>query len=54
MDADPGSEIFLALDPGWKYSDPVSGINIPDMQHLTLKKVLLHLSSETGIGTRKL
>jgi hypothetical protein len=31
FDADPGSGIFLALDPGWeKYG---SGINIPDPQH---------------------
>jgi hypothetical protein len=30
-DADPG--IFLTLDPGWKNSDPGSGINIPDPQH---------------------
>jgi hypothetical protein len=22
FDADPGSEIFLTLDPGWKNSDP--------------------------------
>jgi hypothetical protein len=30
-DSDPG--IFLTLDPGWKNSDPGSGINIPDPQH---------------------
>jgi hypothetical protein len=30
---DPGSGIFLTLDPGWKESDPGSGINIPDPQH---------------------
>jgi hypothetical protein len=29
-DSDPGSEIFLTLDPGWKNSDLGSGINIPD------------------------
>ncbi len=32
-DLDPGSGIFLTLDPGWKDSDPGSGINIPDPQH---------------------
>jgi hypothetical protein len=32
-DPDPGSGIFLALDPRWKNSDPGSGINIPDPQH---------------------
>jgi hypothetical protein len=32
-DADPGPGIFLTLDPGWKNSDPGSGINIPDPQH---------------------
>jgi hypothetical protein len=31
--ADPGSKIFLTLDPGWKNSDLGSGINIPDPQH---------------------
>ncbi len=30
VDPDPGSGIFLTLDPGWKHSDPGSGINIPD------------------------
>ncbi len=29
-DPDPGSGIFLTLDPGWNSSDPGSGINIPD------------------------
>jgi hypothetical protein len=29
----PGSGIFLTLNPGWKNSDPLSGINIPDPQH---------------------
>jgi hypothetical protein len=35
FDADPvlGSGIFLTLDLGWKNSDPVYGINIPDLQH---------------------
>jgi hypothetical protein len=33
FDADPGSGIFLTLDPGWKNSDPGSGIPIPDSQH---------------------
>jgi hypothetical protein len=28
-----GSEIFLTLDPGWKNSNPGSGVNIPDPQH---------------------
>jgi hypothetical protein len=28
-----GSGIFFTLDPGWKNSDPGSGINIPDPQH---------------------
>jgi hypothetical protein len=28
FDVDP--ESFLTLDPGWKNSDPGSGINIPD------------------------
>jgi hypothetical protein len=32
-DPDPGSGIFLTLDPGWKNWDPESGINIPDPQH---------------------
>jgi hypothetical protein len=32
FDADPGSGIFLTLDPGWKKFG--SGINIPDPQHL--------------------
>jgi hypothetical protein len=31
-DTDPGSVIFLTLGPGWKNSDPGSGINIPDPQ----------------------
>jgi hypothetical protein len=33
-DPDPGLGAFLTLDPdpGWKNSDPVSGINIPDPQ----------------------
>jgi hypothetical protein len=30
-DPDPGSEILLTLDPGWKKFG--SGINIPDTQH---------------------
>jgi hypothetical protein len=30
-DPDPGSWIFLTLDPGWKKFE--SGINIPDRQH---------------------
>jgi hypothetical protein len=30
-DPDPGSGIFLTLDPGWKKFG--SGINIPDPQH---------------------
>jgi hypothetical protein len=29
-DPDPGSGIFFTLDPGWKISDPGSGINIPE------------------------
>jgi len=35
FDADPGSGMkkILSRDPGWKNSDPVSGINIPDSQH---------------------
>jgi hypothetical protein len=32
-DLDPGSGIFLTLDPGSKNSDPRSGINVPDPQH---------------------
>jgi hypothetical protein len=32
-DADPGSGIFLTLDPGWKNSSPGSRKNIPDPQH---------------------
>jgi hypothetical protein len=32
-DPDPGSGVFLTLDPGWKNSDPGSGINITDSQH---------------------
>jgi hypothetical protein len=31
-DPNPGSGIFLTLDPGWKNSHPGSGINIPDPQ----------------------
>jgi hypothetical protein len=33
FNADPGSGIFLTVDPGWKNSDPGFGINIPDPQH---------------------
>jgi hypothetical protein len=35
FDADPdaGFGIFLTMDPGYKYSDLGSGINIPDPQH---------------------
>jgi hypothetical protein len=33
FDPDPGPGIFLTLGPGWKNWDPVSGINIPDLQH---------------------
>jgi hypothetical protein len=35
FDADPGSRIRDgdSSDPGWKKSDPGSGINIPDPQH---------------------
>jgi hypothetical protein len=33
FDADPGFEIFLTRDPGWKNSDPGFGINFPDPQH---------------------
>ena len=35
FDADPGSgmETVRIRDPGWKKSDPESGINIPDPQH---------------------
>jgi hypothetical protein len=45
--ADPGSVIFLTLDPGsWmKNSDPESGINIPDQQHWFLFALKV-LSSE--------
>ncbi len=32
-DPDPGSGIFLTLDPGWTNSAPGSGINIPDPHH---------------------
>ncbi len=34
-DLDPGSGIFLTWirDPGWKNSNPGSGIKIPDPQH---------------------
>jgi hypothetical protein len=32
-DPDPGSGIFLTVDPGWKNSDPGSGINISNPQH---------------------
>jgi hypothetical protein len=35
-DLDLASGIFLNLDPGWKNSDPGSGINIPDPQHCFL------------------
>jgi hypothetical protein len=35
-DTEPGLGIFLTLDPGWKNSDPVSGINIQDPQHWIL------------------
>ncbi len=31
-DPDPRSGILLTRDPGWKNSDPGSGINIPDPQ----------------------
>jgi len=33
FDADPGSGIFLTLDPGWKNSYSGSGIKIPGSQH---------------------
>jgi hypothetical protein len=35
FDADPGSgmETVRIRDPGWKKSDPGSGMNIPDTQH---------------------
>ncbi len=35
-DRDPVSGILLTMDrdPGWKKSDPLSGINIPDPHHL--------------------
>jgi hypothetical protein len=35
FDADPGSgmEKIWIRDPGWKTSDPGSGINIPDPHH---------------------
>jgi hypothetical protein len=35
FDADPGSwmEKIIIRDPGWKNSDPGSGINILDPQH---------------------
>jgi hypothetical protein len=36
LDADPGSGIFLTLDPGWKNSNPRSGINITDPQHIKI------------------
>jgi hypothetical protein len=38
-DSDPGSGIFLTWiqDPGWKNSDPGSGIKIQDPQHCTIK-----------------
>ena len=32
-DPDPGSGIFLTLDPVWKNSNPGSEINITDPQH---------------------
>jgi hypothetical protein len=32
-DPDPGFGILSTLDPGWKNSDPESGINIADPQH---------------------
>jgi hypothetical protein len=36
FDVDPGSGIFLTLDPGWRNSDPGSGIDNPDLQHWRL------------------
>ncbi len=30
---------FLSLDPEWKNQDPVSGINIPDLQHRIYYKI---------------
>ncbi len=32
-DLGSGREKILIRDPGWKISDPGSGINIPDPQH---------------------
>jgi hypothetical protein len=32
-DPDPGSGFFVIPVPGWKNSDPGSGINIPDPQY---------------------
>ncbi len=32
-DSGPGIEEIRIRDPGWKKSDPRSGINIPDLQH---------------------
>jgi hypothetical protein len=32
-DPDPGSVVFLTMDPGWKNSEQGSVINIPDPQH---------------------
>jgi hypothetical protein len=41
-DLDPGSGNFFTPDPGWKNSDPGSGINNPDPQQLknTLEKLI--------------
>jgi hypothetical protein len=36
--------LFLTRDPGWKYSDPKCGINIPDPQHC--KKIEKFLNEE--------
>ncbi len=44
-DPDPGFEIFLTLEPGWKNSDPGSGINTPDPQHR------IHINTRT-LGER--
>ncbi len=39
FDADPGSGIFLTLDPGWKRFG--SGINIPYQQHCPVETCIV-------------
>jgi hypothetical protein len=53
LDADPnpnpGSGIFLTLDPGWKNSDTGSGINIRDPQNWLNESLIQYLKTMVKI-----